>query len=271
MSAGSGGPSSSSSESAVSGAASGAGTGARFERLVAVMDRLRSPGGCAWDGRQSHESLLKYLIEEAYEVVEAVESPGGPPEHREDLVEELGDVLLQVVFHARVAQERGSADGGFGIDEVVEAITAKLIRRHPQVFGAGGDDESSAEGSAAASAPSDAQLHRRWEDLKRAEKPQRTGPFDGVPPGLPALQRTEKILSKARRHGLEPSSPRAQDGSAAPIADEEQLGAALFELVRAASAQGLDAEAALRRHSARWAREREQEQAARRDRPGAPG
>lgn len=264
MSAGSG-ESSSSSESAVRGAAAGGGTGARFGRLVAVMDRLRSPGGCAWDGRQSHESLLKYLIEEAYEVVEAVEAPGGPSEHREDLVEELGDVLLQVVFHARVAQERGPADGGFGIDEVVEAITAKLIRRHPQVFGAGGDDES----GAATPVPSDAQLHRRWEDLKRAEKPQRTGPFDGVPPGLPALQRTEKILSKARRHGLEPSSPRAQDGSAASIADEEQLGAALFELVRAASAQGLDAEAALRRHSAQWAREREQ--AARQDRPGAPG
>lgn len=228
-------------------------TGQRFARLVEVMDRLRSPGGCAWDGRQSHESLLKYLIEEAYEVVEAVEAPGGPAAHRDDLVEELGDVLLQVVFHARVAQERAAADGGFGIDDVVEAVTAKLIRRHPQVF----DD---ARDELGAEAP-EAALHARWEDLKRTEKPQRTGAFDGIPPGLPALQRTEKILAKARRHGLEPSAP--QDGpapAASPAAapqTQEELGAALFELVRGASARGLDAEAALRRHAARWAQERE--------------
>lgn len=226
-------------------------TGQRFARLVEVMDRLRSPGGCAWDARQSHESLLRYLIEESYEVIEAVEAPGGPAAHRDDLVEELGDVLLQVVFHARVGQERGAAEGGFGIDDVVEAVTAKLIRRHPQVF----DD---ARDELGAEAP-EAALHARWEDLKRIEKPQRTGAFDGIPPGLPALQRAEKILAKARRHGLEPPAPQddAPDGptpgtSSSP-ATEEELGAMLFELVRATSARGLDAERALRRHAARWA------------------
>ncbi len=236
------------------------GTGQRFERLTEVMDRLRSPGGCAWDARQSHESLLKHLIEESYEVVEAVEAPGGPREHRDELVEELGDVLLQVVFHSRVAQEREPAEGGFGIDDVLEAVTAKLIRRHPQVFGAG---MPAAGPEAAAGEPAaEARLHTRWEDLKRAEKPQRTGPFDGIPPGLPALQRAEKILAKARRHGLEPAVPTPAED--APGASEpgprtqQELGAALFEIVRQASAAGLDAERALREHSAAWARRQEE-------------
>lgn len=236
----------------------GPGTGERFERLASVMDRLRSPGGCPWDARQSHESLLKHLIEESYEVVEAVESPGGPQRHRDELVEELGDVLLQVVFHSRIAQERAPEQGGFGIDDVLEAITAKLIRRHPEVF-----TEAAAVGDGLGAEASEAELHTRWEDLKRAEKPQRTGPFDGIPPGLPALQRAQKLLAKARRHGLEPPAPEQDEPS---LQDEpspqdrprtqEQLGAALFELVRRASADGLDAEEALRRHSAAWARER---------------
>lgn len=221
------------------------GSGAAFERLLAIMDRLRSPGGCAWDGRQSHSSLVKRLIEESYEVVEAVEAPGGPEAHRDELVEELGDVLLQVVFHARIAQERSAQQGGFDVDDVVAGISEKLVRRHPEVFA----DAQRAEAS------DDAALHARWEELKRAEKPQRTGPFDGVPPGLPALQRTEKILSKARRHGLEPQSPSEPDEDRPRT--QEQLGQALFELVRQASSDGLDAERALREHSARWVRQRD--------------
>ena len=124
---------------------------------------------------------MKHLIEESYEVVEAVEAPGGPEAHRDELVEELGDVLLQVVFHARIAQERSAQQGGFDVDDVVAGISEKLVRRHPEVFADGQRAEAS----------DDAALHARWEELKRAEKPQRTGPFDGVPPGLPALQRTE--------------------------------------------------------------------------------
>lgn len=221
------------------------GPGAAFERLLGIMDRLRSPGGCPWDGRQTHASLVKHLIEESYEVVEAVEAPGGPEAHRDELVEELGDVLLQVVFHARIAQERGQQQGGFDIEDVVEGISHKLVRRHPEVLA----DVEQAEAS------DDAALHARWEELKRAEKPQRTGPFDGVPPGLPALQRTEKILSKARRHGLEPQAPPEQSEDRPRT--QEQLGQALFELVRRASADGLDAERALREHSAQWARQRD--------------
>lgn len=229
----------------MSGSSAQGGPGAGFERLLGIMDRLRSPGGCQWDGRQSHASLVKHLIEESYEVVEAVEAPGGPEAHRDDLVEELGDVLLQVVFHARIAQERSAQQGGFDIEDVVAGISDKLVRRHPEVFAHAERAEASDE----------AAVHARWEELKRAEKPQRTGPFDGVPPGLPALQRTEKILSKARRHGLEPQTPPEQDEDRPRT--QEQLGQALFELVRQASADGLDAERALREHSARWARLRD--------------
>ncbi|MFW6188339.1 MAG: MazG nucleotide pyrophosphohydrolase domain-containing protein [Actinomycetota bacterium] len=210
-------------------------TGQRFAELVAVMDRLRSPGGCAWDGQQTHESLVRYLVEEAYEVVEAIEAEGGPAAHAQLLVEELGDVLLQVVFHARVAQERPRAEGGFDVADVLEAITAKLVRRHPHVFGPGATGDVAGEQTLE-------QLHSRWEDLKKEEKPERTGPFDGVPPHLPALALAEKTLARARKHGLE---PRATEDPSGP-GTEEELGEALFALVRAASARGLDAERALR-------------------------
>lgn len=220
----------------------------KFTELVRVMDRLRSPGGCTWDARQTHESLLKYLIEESYEVIEAIESPGGPAAHRDELVEELGDLLLQVVFHARVAQERSALDGGFTVADVLEAVTAKLVRRHPQVFTEQYRDTLGSEASNAA-------LHARWEELKKQEKPERSGPFDGVPPGLPALQYAEKILSKARRHGLEPAASELTtatgvDGDGGEdregLSSEQELGKRLFELVRQSSAAGLDAERALR-------------------------
>ncbi|MGQ1798120.1 MazG nucleotide pyrophosphohydrolase domain-containing protein [Kocuria oceani] len=212
-------------------------TAQRFAELVAVMDRLRSPGGCAWDGQQTHESLVRYLVEEAYEVVEAVEAEGGPAAHAALLVEELGDVLLQVVFHARVAQERPRAEGGFDVSDVLEAITAKLVRRHPHVFDPG------ASGDVAGEQTLD-QLHSRWEDLKKAEKPERTGPFDGIPPHLPALALAEKTLARARKHDLEPPAPHGQEASGPHT--EEELGEALFALVRTASSRGLDAERALR-------------------------
>lgn len=212
-------------------------TAQRFAELVAVMDRLRSPGGCAWDGQQTHESLVRYLVEEAYEVVEAIEAEGGPAAHASLLVEELGDVLLQVVFHARVAQERPRAEGGFDVADVLEAITAKLVRRHPHVFDPG------ASGDVAGEQTLD-QLHSRWEDLKKAEKPERTGPFDGIPPHLPALALAEKTLARARKHDLEPAVPHGEEASGPST--EEELGEALFALVRTASARGLDAERALR-------------------------
>lgn len=107
--------------------------GPRFERLLEVMDRLRSPGGCPWDAAQTHESLLRYLVEEAYEVVEAVETLEPSRRRRDELVEELGDVLLQVVFHARIGQEH-TGEEQFDVSDVIDAVTAKLVRRHPHVF-----------------------------------------------------------------------------------------------------------------------------------------
>ena len=157
--------------------------GARLLELVEVMDRLRSPGGCPWDAEQTHESLAPYAVEEAFELAEAIE--GGD---RDELADELGDVLLQVAFHARVAQEH--PDAPFGIDDVAGRIVAKLRRRHPHVF-------------ADVHAPSAADVEANWEAIKAAEKPERTGPLDGVPAGLPPLERAAKVASRLRRAGLE--------------------------------------------------------------------
>ncbi len=156
--------------------------GSRLLDLVAVMDRLRSPGGCPWDAQQTHESLVPYLLEEAHEAVEAIESGD-----RAHMAEELGDVLLQVVFHARVAQEH--PDAPFGIDDVAGGIVEKLVRRHPHVF-ADVDADTAAEVSA------------NWEQIKAEEKAGRTSALDGIPAGLPALARADKAASRLHRAGL---------------------------------------------------------------------
>lgn len=129
--------------------------GARLLDAVAVMDRLRSPGGCPWDAEQTHESLLPYLHEEAEEVAEAISGLADGRTHPEDVREELGDVLLQVLFHARVAQE--ASDSPFDIDDVAGTLVAKLVRRHPHVFG-----------DASASTP--AEVEEQWERIKVAER-----------------------------------------------------------------------------------------------------
>ena len=144
------------------------------------MDRLRSPGGCPWDAEQTHESLAPYLLEEAHEAVEAMETGD-----RTHLVEELGDVL-QVVFHARVGQE--DPDSPFDIDDIAAALVAKLVRRHPHVF---------ADGDAATAS----EVESRWEEIKSEEKPARERLLDGVPAGMPALARAEKAFSRARKRG----------------------------------------------------------------------
>jgi len=193
--------------------------GSRLLDLVAVMDRLRSPGGCPWDAQQTHESLLRYLVEESYEVVEAVE--GGD---REELREELGDLLLQVVFHARVAAE--APGGGFDIDDVADAIVTKLVRRHPHVFAG----ETPAE-----------DLQRGWDAIKATEK-HRESVLDGIPLALPALARADKVLGRLQRAGLD-ADPRPGDGAGDPAA---AFGAELLAVVRRAHAAGVDPEAALR-------------------------
>ncbi|WP_249381513.1 MazG family protein [Actinotalea sp. K2] len=189
------------------------------------MDRLRSPGGCPWDARQTHASLVPYAIEEVHEVVEAIEK-----DDRAGLREELGDLLLQVVFHARLAQEHPTDP--FGLDEVAAGIAAKLRRRHPHVFE---EDAHLAEGG---DEPGEEDLHRRWEQLKQAEKA-RVSTLDGIPAGLPALARAQKVLGRARRAGVE-VDPQVDAGGSG------DLGERLLALVVQADASGVDAEGALR-------------------------
>ncbi len=155
--------------------------GSRLLDVVAVMDRLRSPGGCPWDAEQTHQSLVPYMVEEAHEAVEALES--GDDDH---IVEELGDVLLQVVFHARVAAERAD---GFDIDDVSARLVDKLVHRHPHVFA----DVEAADAAA---------VEANWEQLKAVEKPHREHPLEGIPAGMPALARAAKVASRLERAGL---------------------------------------------------------------------
>jgi XTP/dITP diphosphohydrolase len=199
--------------------------------LVAVMDRLRSPGGCSWDAVQTHESLAEYLLEETYELLDALEG-----DDREHLREELGDVLLQVVFHCRIAQD--DPDDPFDIDEVAEGIAAKLIRRHPHVF-------------AEAEAPAPGATLSNWEAVKAAEKGRRS-PLEGVPVGLPPLTAIGKIRYRAGVAGVAEAVAPPQGATAGP---QEAFGDHLLALVLQAADAGIDADAALR-GAVRRARER---------------
>ncbi len=204
--------------------------GARLLDLVEVMDRLRVD--CPWDRDQTHESLVRYLVEETYEAVEAIESGD-----RDHMREELGDLLLQVLFHARMAQEHDSAP--FGIDDVASAIVDKLVRRHPHVFAAEAVAAGS-EGPHDLTRPSGVQS--AWEDIKSAEK-SRASVMDGLPPGLPALSLAAKVVDRmGGRDAVAGSHPVEAAGLTA-----ESLGEVLFGLVAAAGRDGLDAEQALRR------------------------
>ncbi|GLZ55153.1 MazG family protein [Actinomycetospora sp. NBRC 106378] len=156
--------------------------GAELLTAVAVMDRLRSPGGCPWDAEQTHESLLRYLVEETYELYDAL-AAGDVAASRE----ELGDVLLQVLFHARVAAEAE----GYDVDDVAAELVAKLVGRHPHVFA---DGESVATAS---------DQDRRWEELKATEK-QRESILDGVAQAQPAAALLAKYVSRAKRAGVPP-------------------------------------------------------------------
>jgi XTP/dITP diphosphohydrolase len=186
------------------------------------MDRLRSPGGCPWDAAQTHETLAPYLLEETYETLDAIES--GNPVH---LREELGDLLLQVLFHSRLAEELPTGQR-FGIDDVAADLVAKLVRRHPHVFA---DTEVSGPAAVAAN----------WDEIKKAEKG-RTSPVEGIPLNLPALALAAKLLSRSRRGGVEVEIP------------SEGIGGQLFALVADAAAQGVDAELELRAAALRFAR-----------------
>ena len=202
----------------------------QLQRLVEVMNTLRSPGGCPWDAEQTHESLLKYLLEESYEFVDAVQS-----DSRVGMREELGDVLLQVYFHARMAEEHPTDP--FSIEDVAQGIADKLIRRHPHVF-AGVEVRDSQE------------VLENWEEIKKKEKG-RTSPLDGVALSQPALPLVEKLLYRAEKYNVEVTTPNTVsiDGDA----DEGAVGQALLAVIAWANDNGIDAEAALRKEDMRIA------------------
>jgi tetrapyrrole methylase family protein/MazG family protein len=155
--------------------------GEKFQELVQIMARLRAPEGCPWDREQTHQKLKKYLIEEAYELLEAIDDCDDAA-----IAEECGDVLLQVVFHAQIAEE----ENRFDIDDVLTTINEKLIRRHPHVFG----------DRAAHTAD---EVLRNWEADKQKEKPERESILDGIPRHFPALMRAEKMQKKAAKVGFD--------------------------------------------------------------------
>ncbi|MGX7825325.1 MazG family protein [Actinokineospora sp. 24-640] len=191
--------------------------GAALVAATQVMDRLRSPGGCPWDAEQTHESLRQYLIEECYELLEAIEDGD-----RAALREELGDVLLQVLFHARVAEEHPTDP--FTVDDVAAVLITKLVGRHPHVFGAG--DPSVRDASS---------QERRWEELKQSEK-RRESCVDGVALGQPALALTAKLAQRTARAGL-PADLLPSGGTP---------GARLFDTAALAKLAGQDPEGELR-------------------------
>ena len=192
-------------------------------RLLEVMDRLRSPGGCPWDAEQTHQSLIKYLLEESYEFVDAVDA-----DDRVAMREELGDVLLQVYFHSRIAQDHPTDP--FSIEEVAAGIADKLIRRHPHVFG-----DVQAETSD--------EVLQNWEKLKAAEK-NRSSATDGVALAQPALPLITKLIYRAEKNGIQLDLPTADMNNEVPA--EVAIGDALVAAVAAAIKQGIEPEDLLR-------------------------
>ena len=208
-----------------------------LQRLVEVMDQLRSPGGCPWDAEQTHESLIKYLLEESYEFIDTVAES-----ERIGMREELGDILLQVYFHSRIAQEHPTDP--FTIEDVAKVITEKLISRHPHVFG-----DKKVSGSE--------EVIANWEEIKAAEKG-RTSALDGVAISQPALSLINKLLYRAEKYGVELQVPTYSENSPAT---SESDGSALLAVISWAHKNGIDPEDALRMQSKRLMREIAQQEA----------
>ena len=203
----------------------------KLDELIAVLAQLRAPGGCAWDADQTHESLVRYLTEETHELIDAIETGT-----REDLIEELGDVLYQVIFHSDLAAH--TPEESFTIEDVAAHMTAKMIARHPHVFG----DAAAKEALNIQSADDVVAV---WDDLKATEKPHRSSVLDGIPQGMPALALADKLVGRAEKVGV--AIPDAAPFSAEPEpSTEAELGAQLLSLVAGARATGLDPERALR-------------------------
>jgi XTP/dITP diphosphohydrolase len=193
-----------------------------LSELAGVVERLRAEGGCPWCSEQTHETLVQYLVEETYELIEAIEAGD-----RDDVIEELGDVLYQVVFHASLAASTPTEN--YTLDEIARRAAEKMIGRHPHVFG---DVQYETADDVIAV----------WEELKRADKPGRESTLDGVPQTMPALALADKLLGKAAKLDL------IDIAGPAPFKfeSEDELGPLLMAIVASARAQGLDSERALR-------------------------
>lgn len=220
--------------------------GAKFERLVDILARLRAPGGCPWDREQTFDTIKPFLLEETYEVMDAVDARDW-----NELSSELGDLLLQAVFFSQMAAEEDL----FTIGDAIDAITQKLIRRHPHVFG---DESAHTEGD----------VRKRWSEIKdeekRAKGKSETGLLDGVPRALPALVEAQQITSRAAQVGFDwrnagevlakLDEERAEFECAPEAAKEGELGDMLFVLVNLARFHKIDPEQALRRTNAKFRR-----------------
>ena len=206
------------------------------DELKQIVARLRAPDGCPWDREQTHETIKPQLVEECYEVLEAIDEKNDPL-----LREELGDVLLHIVFHAQLAGERGA----FTLEDVAQELCEKLIRRHPHVFGE--DNLSTSQ-----------EVLHRWEELKKIEKPERTGVLDGIPKHLPALMHAQEVQKKAAKVGFDwpeigPVLEKVKEEIAEVERDlhnrkrtEEEIGDLLFSVVNLARHCKVDAEEACR-------------------------
>jgi XTP/dITP diphosphohydrolase len=199
--------------------------GSGLQQLLTVMNTLRSPGGCPWDAQQDHKSLLEYLLEESHEFVEAVQTGD-----RDDLREELGDVLLQVVFHSRIAQEHKTDP--FDIDEVASRTAAKLIQRHPHVFSDAQADTAS-------------DVEAIWHEQKKVEK-ERESLLDGIPRTLPALMLGTKVLKRTKQLQVPMPGKEFRDKIANLAVSEETVGDLLFAITALSRELKIDPEQALR-------------------------
>lgn len=204
------------------------------DQLVQVMDQLRRPGGCPWDAEQTHESLARYLLEETYEALEAMDQG--------DLVslrEELGDLLLQVVFHARIAQE---IEPDFSLDAIAQGVVDKLVRRHPHVF-------------SDLVVTTNEELEANWTKIKETEK-QRESVTDGVPTAMPALQLATQLIYRSRKLDVDLGNPELKEALRNIIGEvsQEQVAALLVATIELAREQDLDAESVLRAEMTRYSK-----------------
>jgi XTP/dITP diphosphohydrolase len=202
------------------------------EQLVQVLDQLRSPGGCPWDAEQTHASLARYLLEETYEALEAMDQGD-----LGSLREELGDLLLQVVFHARIAQE---TDPSFSLDAIAQGVVDKLVRRHPHVF-------------TDLVVTSSEELEANWAKVKQEEK-QRDSVTDGVPQAMPALQLATQLIYRARKSGVVAGDSNVKEGLRNVIGEvnQETVAALLVATIELAREVDIEAESVLRAEMTRY-------------------